>query len=94
VGAPLTSTSASRGENANCPRGPLNRSGLIYESIDVINQSIGFPSGTWWEAGGVRRSVSQFHEVVGHVADQLGGNKFGTFVRVSGQVCAWSQQRT
>jgi len=23
-----------------CPRGPLNRSGLIYESIDVINQSI------------------------------------------------------
>jgi len=40
VGAPLTSTSASRGENANCPRGPLNRSGLIYESIDVNNQSI------------------------------------------------------
>jgi len=36
----------------------------------------------------VRRSVSQFHEVVGHVADQLGGNKFGTFVRVSGQVCS------
>ena len=45
-------------------------------------------SGTWWEEGGVRRSVSQFHEVVGHIADQLGGARFGTFIRFSGQVCS------
>ena len=43
-------------------------------------------SGTWWEDGGVRRTVSQFHEVVGHIADQLGGNRFDTFIRFAGQV--------
>ena len=34
----------------------------------------------------MRRTVSQFHEVVGHMGDQLGGNRFGAFIRFAGQV--------
>jgi hypothetical protein len=42
--------------------------------------------GTWWEEGGVRRTVSQFHEVMGFAGERCGGRRFGAFVKVASQV--------
>lgn len=42
--------------------------------------------GTWWEEGGVRRTVSQFHEVMGFAGEQCGGRRFGVFVKIASQV--------
>lgn len=42
--------------------------------------------GTWWEKDGLRRTVSQFHEVMGWTGHQLGGRSFGIFVQIASQV--------
>lgn len=48
--------------------------------------------GTWWEKDGLRRTVSQFHEVMGWAGHQLGGRRFGIFVQIASQVSMISDE--